>query len=212
MRWLLCCVWLVGCSLDTTPRSSATDALSDEKLAWTPRVVMSRRAPPPSAAGSSAPTIRPSTPPEAAASPPPPSAAKPAAASPPAPPPDAATPSADTPASAPVPDAAVPTDPPPTDAGTDSGVEDLLDWLTFTTVDAQRMWIEGLVADLDGTRRVDREALVAVLRGVEAIDCRGNAALCLQLCVWAASRCDVCDDSECNLLMQLRCGADCGPW
>ena len=85
----------------------------------------------------------------------------------------------------------------------------LLLWFTSATTAAQRALIEALLDDLEGTRSADREALTEVLENMNNIDCQSNAQLCFQICLWAVTRCNVCDTEDCRSNMQERCGLDC---
>jgi hypothetical protein len=101
------------------------------------------------------------------------------------------------------------------DAGIDAGLpdasspEELLVWFGLRTTGAQRILLAALFDDLSGQRQADRNSLVMILNSVNDLDCVLNPSLCLQVCLWAATRCDVCTDDVCQSAMQSRCGLDC---
>jgi hypothetical protein len=93
-----------------------------------------------------------------------------------------------------------------------SSPEELLSWFGVRTTAAQRILLSALFDDLTGRQRADRDNLVSILNSFNDLDCALNAQLCVQVCVWAATRCDICTNDTCVEAMQARCGFDCnGP-
>jgi hypothetical protein len=105
-----------------------------------------------------------------------------------------------------------PPDAPAADGGSDATqVDNLLVWFALTGTRSQRVLMAALIADLAGERPIDDEGMVSVLRSFDELQCRRNAPLCYQVCIWATSRCNICESWECRRLMYQHCGGDCRP-